>query len=166
LQIIKEKFIIDLSNKLELLDTNENTSRVITQYLGAWLSAQKYPDLKEIVPNASIYLQQAVKEQSELGWEQWFQGRITTTWSELYQHDINNTKTIIRFPSSKRWGKEIIALTYKFVLDVGMSVTNRTTNQTAIWVLTQNCYQLSHKRNKRTSAACDKQRRYDIIKEP
>jgi hypothetical protein len=45
-------------------------------------------------------------------------------------------------------------------------LTNCTTNQTAIWVLTQNCYQLSHKRNKRTRAARDKQRRYDIIKEP
>jgi hypothetical protein len=36
--------------------------------------------------------------------------------------------------------------------------TNRTTNQTAIWMLTQNCYQLSHECNKRASAARDKQR--------
>jgi hypothetical protein len=42
--------------------------------------------------------------------------------------------------------------------DGGYEVTNRTTNQTAIWVLTQNCYQLSHERNKRASAARDKQR--------
>jgi hypothetical protein len=43
---------------------------------------KKFPKLKEIVPNASIFLQQAVKEQSELG-----------------------------------WGKEIITLSHKFVLD-------------------------------------------------
>jgi hypothetical protein len=36
-------------------------------------------------------------------------------------------------------------------------LTNRETNQTAIWVLTQNCYQRSHGRNKSTSAARDKQ---------
>jgi hypothetical protein len=66
-----------------MLDTNDNSSHVITHFLGAWLLDKKFPELKEIVPVTSTFLQQAVTEQTELGCKQWFQGRITLTWSEL-----------------------------------------------------------------------------------
>jgi hypothetical protein len=35
----------------------------------------------------------------------------------LYNFDIQSPNTLIKFPSTDRWGKEIIKITFQFVMD-------------------------------------------------
>jgi hypothetical protein len=36
---------------------------------------------------------------------------------ELYSYDIQKPQTIVKFPSVQRWGKEIIKVTWNFMLE-------------------------------------------------
>jgi hypothetical protein len=47
-----------------------------------------------------------VQEQTDIGWHQWFKGRLSTTWGDMYNYDTQQPSHIVRFPSSKRWGKK------------------------------------------------------------
>ena len=43
--------------------------------------------MEEIAPEAAEELKKAVKDQNNIGWGQWFQGRISIKWGELYNGD-------------------------------------------------------------------------------
>jgi hypothetical protein len=108
---------MNLKDKLITLGTSGDLTKVIVLSKKAWLHDEKKPDIKEIVPDASIHLLQAIGEQEKLGWSQWFRGKITTSWGDLYNHDISKPNNLVKFPSANRWGKEIISLTLSFVLE-------------------------------------------------
>jgi hypothetical protein len=54
---------------------------------------------------------------TRIGWDHWFYGQICHKWGSLYQQDIDKTQNTVRFPSRNRWGKEIIYLTWMFMLE-------------------------------------------------
>jgi hypothetical protein len=97
---LRKKFLADTKDKLITLGTNNDLSRVILAYLRAWLNDKKYPNIKEILPDASKYLSNAINEQQNIGWEQWFRGQISSSWGELYNNDIKTKNDLIQFPSA------------------------------------------------------------------
>jgi hypothetical protein len=86
-------------------------------YVKAWMYNTDPINIKELVPDASKSLRQAIFEQNKIGWDQWFCGRISNTWGDLYQHDIQTKQHMIKYPSPQRWGAEIITITWNLVLD-------------------------------------------------
>jgi hypothetical protein len=69
------------------------------------------------MPNASKHMTKAVQEQFNKGWNHWLQGRLSTTWGNMYNYDTQQPSNIVRYPSSKRWDKEIIKISFKFMLE-------------------------------------------------
>jgi hypothetical protein len=51
-----------------------------------------------------------------IGWENWFKGRITSTWGILYTHDLETTNHGLRNQTPVKWAKKVIELTWGFVL--------------------------------------------------
>jgi hypothetical protein len=114
---LRKKYLSDLSDKLKITGTHEDTTCVIITHILAWLNDTETPQLKDLVPDATKHLELAVAEQSKLGWHQWFRGRISITWGHLYKNDIKNPNPLLLYPSADRWGKDIIHLTFKFVME-------------------------------------------------
>jgi hypothetical protein len=56
----------------------------VTTYLQAWVCELDYPNILEIAADATKHLQNAIAEQNDIVWHQWFGGQISATWSELY----------------------------------------------------------------------------------
>jgi hypothetical protein len=52
------------------------------------LEKEKIPNIEDIPPEASELLKEAMKTQENIGWYQWFRGRIFIQCRELYNHDI------------------------------------------------------------------------------
>jgi hypothetical protein len=112
------------SLKMYLNNTNTDmtTTKVLLSYVHHFLEDIKPPPLSEIAPNASPELIRAVLEQEELGWDQWFCGRSTISWGELYNHDIKtnpNTKK-----TADKWGTDIISLAWEFTLSAWFARNN------------------------------------------
>jgi hypothetical protein len=114
---LRKQYIHNLQTEMIKMGTNSTTIRVISAHLRAWFQETSPPDMNEIAPEASYQLQQAVKEQTSIGWDQWFRGRITRKWGELYNYDIKTPNIIIRRPSALKWGQTINCLNFKFVLE-------------------------------------------------
>jgi hypothetical protein len=115
--LLRKKYMMNMKDKMIYLGTNADTVRVVTTYLRAWLYDLDYPNILDVAPDASPHLKRAVTEQNDIGWGQWFRGRVSTTWSELYNHDISVPTNIVKYPSTKRWGKELLKITWQFVLE-------------------------------------------------
>jgi hypothetical protein len=114
---LRKKYMSELKDELVILGTNTDTIRTKTTYVLEWLYDNQHITLKALVPDASIYLKHAVDEQKKIRWDQWFNGQISNTWGDIYNHDIKDPKSIIKYPPVNRWGKEVILLTLRFVLD-------------------------------------------------
>jgi hypothetical protein len=84
------------------MGTNTTTIRTITTMLNTWLNETEPPELYEIAPEASEHLKQALIDQQNIGWDQWFRGRISIKWGELYNHDILKpnilSKHLLKYP--------------------------------------------------------------------
>jgi hypothetical protein len=120
---------MSLDEKLKIFGTSPDTSRVIMAHVKSWLFDFEKPDVSKLVPDASRHLLRAINDQNKIGWDQWFRGRNITKWGELYNFDIQSPNTLIKFPSTDRWGKEIIKITFQFVMECWYT---RNTNKHAI----------------------------------
>jgi hypothetical protein len=114
---LRKNYLLTLKSYLEHTGTNTTTIRVIISYLNSWLQQSTLPDIQTIAPEASKFLEKAIHEQNQLGWDQWFHGRITIQWGEMYNNDIVNGRKIKQGMTAEKWGKEVIGLTWQFVLD-------------------------------------------------
>jgi hypothetical protein len=117
---IRNKYKKDLLNLLNETHTNETTTRVISSTINAWLNNASIPSLHELAPDASSSLEKAYAFQRDIGWEQFFKGRLSITWGELYNHDrsqpnIKRTKPPI---DAETWGSNIIKLNWNLILDL------------------------------------------------
>jgi hypothetical protein len=111
------KFCHVPGKKIKIFGTNSDTSRVIMAHIKSWLFDLEQLDVSKLVPVMSRHFLKAINEQNKVGCNQWFGGRISTTWGELYNFDIQSTNSLIKYPSTDRWGKEIIKNTFQFVMD-------------------------------------------------
>jgi hypothetical protein len=111
------KYLKTIQDTMIKMGTNSTTIRVIITYLRSWLNNEQVPKLQEIAPDASEYLKETVLSQNRIGWENWFKGRISIKWGELYNNDIENPPFPLFRPSANRWGKKLIIDTWNFVLE-------------------------------------------------
>jgi hypothetical protein len=75
------------------------------------------PNMRELIPEASNTLKQAVQEQNTIGWEHWFKGRLSMLWGTLYNHDIKTKNHGIRNQTAEKWGKHIVNMNWDFMLE-------------------------------------------------
>jgi hypothetical protein len=116
-KILKKNYILMLESYFQHTGINETTKRVILKYIGAWISQQETPELKDIAPEASHSLKQAVEDQNKIGWDQWLKGRISIKWGEMVNYDLINKKVPKAGMSAEKWGKEVIVKSWQFVLE-------------------------------------------------
>jgi hypothetical protein len=114
---LRQTYISNLQKTMIIIGTNSTMIRIIITMINAWLHDVEPSLLSEIAPEASEYLKEAVEEQNSIGWEQWFCGRLSIKWGELYNEDIKIPNIFCTRPSSNRWGIKIIQETWKFIID-------------------------------------------------
>jgi alpha-N-acetylglucosamine transferase len=71
--------------------------------------------IEETAPETSTNLKKAIHQQSKIGWDHWFYGRISVHGGEMYNYDNTNKTEIIREDNERKttatkWGKSIIEL--------------------------------------------------------
>jgi ribonuclease HI len=115
-QTKRSSYLSELERYFEQTHTNIETSVVIMNHLKSWLYKLPMPDLQILIPEASNALKKAVQEQSNLGWDHWFKGRLTSSWGILYNNDLNNTNHGMRNETAEKWSRQIIEKTLDFVL--------------------------------------------------
>lgn len=113
----RKKFLIDTRMYLGNTHTNSNTTRVIIEGLTAFLEARDMLDIHEIVPEASVMLQKAYSVQEDIGWEEWYKGRISIQWRNLYEHDLQTSNHNMSHQTPERWATNLILITWRFFLD-------------------------------------------------
>jgi hypothetical protein len=82
---LRKKFLIDTH-------TSTTTIRVIVTCVKSFLSMEDPPEIGELDPNATILLQQAYEAQEDIGWDEWFKGRISKKWRDLYKIDLQSSQ--------------------------------------------------------------------------
>jgi hypothetical protein len=105
--------------------THPDTSRIILRSIQSFLSSEEPPELEEMVPNASPGLQHAYAAQLEIGWGEWFKGRISKHWKLLYDQDLQTTNHNMYHQTSIKWAATLIGITWRFVLDSWSMRNNR-----------------------------------------
>jgi hypothetical protein len=81
--------------------------------------------MEEIAPGASVHLIEAVEDQKRIGWGQWFRGRISKKWGELYNSDIESGNVKIQRPTALRWGEKIVLETMNFIVELWLARNKR-----------------------------------------
>jgi hypothetical protein len=117
----REKLRKNYKMQLGIILSNHHTSPestlIITHNISTYLSNIESLSLHELVPDASVDLIKAYQEQCKIGWDQWLQGRITSTWGTLQNHDIAPKISGLRFDTANKGAKELILLTWAFAYD-------------------------------------------------
>jgi hypothetical protein len=111
-KLLRKNYLLSLQSLLEHKGTNESTIRVIIANLSSWLNNNDYASLEELELEESGQTAKAANEQILIGWDQWFYGRISQSRGEI---DLSNGITSKQDP--EKWGKDVITLTWEFVLD-------------------------------------------------
>jgi hypothetical protein len=114
---IRDEYIKKFVKHFEDHRINETTTRVVIANVRAWVNQTRQPTMQNLAPNASNLLVAAVREQNRLGWYQWFKGRISYKWAELYLQDMMVNQEQRHHNTVIKWGGRIISMTYIFVLD-------------------------------------------------
>jgi hypothetical protein len=115
-QDTRNKYIQKLRSYLENSRVNEITARVIVSSVGAYLAGYDAPELEDFTTDPSPLLVRAMAEQDDIGWGQWFKGRISKTWEQLYAIDLATTDHQLRHQTPEKWGKTLIFDVFQFVL--------------------------------------------------
>jgi hypothetical protein len=114
---ITKKYLRELNILLINNDTNDDVRRIINDCVYAWLNNQQIRRLEDIVDNPSEELQYTYNTQTYLGWNHFARGRLTKRWKSIFratQNISNNTHVV----HPEKWGKDILVLTWKFILEM------------------------------------------------
>jgi hypothetical protein len=115
---LQKNFIKKLEEEMRDMRTNDTIIRIIKQYVLAWLDGSRTPNLRNLCDNPSLTLIQAVSHQTQLGWDQFFCGRISENWGKMYEYEVEMvTENMDRRFNAEAWGKKMVALAHRFVLD-------------------------------------------------
>jgi hypothetical protein len=112
----REKFIKNLKYKLEQDRTGTTTTNVLVYYIQSWLKNEPLVELRNIAPEASSTLYQAVLDQHRLGWDQIFCGRMSIEWKNAYEEDLKNVNIGGSKSTSTKWGTSIVLMAYDLFL--------------------------------------------------
>jgi hypothetical protein len=114
---LKKKYLRDLNILLVNNDTHDTVRRIINECVYSWLYNKEIPSLDDITDNPSDDIRYAYNTQTYLGWNQFVRGRLTKRWMNIYkaqQSTQQNNYTVV----PDKWGKDIIVLTWRFVMEM------------------------------------------------
>jgi hypothetical protein len=117
----REKLRKELGNDLNRYFVNTEThpavSRVLKHYLMGLVNGKECEPVKVLVEDASPTLIRAVEEQTQIGWENFIKGRISITWSELYNFTLYQSGNRLRRMTAEKWGKDLLLIIWNFVYE-------------------------------------------------
>jgi hypothetical protein len=87
----RAQFIIDLKSFLQQSYLEADSIRVITNCTQAYLQGDDTPTALQLGIVNNTTLLRAFEEQSAIGWNNWFRGRITKKWGEVYTNSVRST---------------------------------------------------------------------------
>jgi hypothetical protein len=111
-QLLRKNYLGNLRSLLEHNGISESVSRVMISNLSSWFNNTPYIPLPQLLDQDEESVIKAATEQMEIGWEHWFYGRIARSWGEITTSTVTNNNNC-----PEKWGKEIILLTWEFVVD-------------------------------------------------
>jgi hypothetical protein len=124
-QKIRNRYFMKIHAIMTNMGTNDTTIRVIIHNLRSWIDESVGPSMAVIAPDASVHLIEAFEDQQRIGWGQWFRGRISKKWGELYNSDIESGNVKIQRPTALRWGKTIVLETMNFIVELWLTRNKR-----------------------------------------
>jgi hypothetical protein len=98
-------------------ETNPAPSRVLKHYIMSWINDKTPELLNNLMDDASPKLSQAVTDQMEIGWENFMKGRLSSKWSEMYNHNLLHKTKENKRMTAQKWGKDLIILLWNFVYE-------------------------------------------------
>jgi hypothetical protein len=98
-------------------NTHETTIRVLSYTINAWLNMATQPSFVKLAPDASTTLRAAYNFQHQIGWEQFFKGRLHIAWGEMYNYTQHHSHHPTQL-DAETWGSKVISLVWEFVLDM------------------------------------------------
>lgn len=75
-------------------------------------------DTVYFVPDASKSLKVAAINQQKIGWENWMKGRWSIEWAYLFNFDIANTASNVKYNFTEKIVKEIIIYNWEYMKNV------------------------------------------------
>jgi hypothetical protein len=112
------EFFRELQNNMISTGTHETTTRTLLSHITSFLQQEDYKNINDIAPDASPHFKQTILDQEQIGWDQLLKGRISIKWGELYNHDIETDKLKLTMKDAECWGKRILAIIWKFIIDM------------------------------------------------
>jgi hypothetical protein len=122
--ILKKHYVRNLYRIMEANKTNAELARVIGVSVSAWINGEDMPGIKEMTDNPPKYLVEAYNEQKRLGWDQFLKGRLSIKWGFTYNQYRATDNTKKKFLNAEKWGKDIIVVGWKFVMDIWRNRNN------------------------------------------
>jgi hypothetical protein len=114
----KKNYLRNLYRIMENNETDKNLARVIGTCVTNWINGEDITNLKVMTDNPPKILIDAYKEQKHIGWDQFMKGRLTIKWGEAYNKYRSEEKINKKYLTAEKWGKDIIVVSWKFVMDI------------------------------------------------
>jgi hypothetical protein len=115
----RRQFLIDNANFLQQTFLGADTIRVINSCIQAWLVKDEVPSVQVLGIEENECLVRAYNEQTTLRWNNWFKGRVSTQWREVYMNDIHerisHASNGPRILDAEAWAIKLIVRTLDFV---------------------------------------------------
>jgi hypothetical protein len=120
-QIMRDTMMRDISTICEKYACRETIGQAMNLGLNAWLNNETVPDIKKELPNATNNIIKAYNEQSEIGWNQIFRGRISMQWGYIVNTSIEHSKdkqNKTKNMAAEMWGREVLTTVFNTILEM------------------------------------------------
>jgi hypothetical protein len=113
---LRESYMRNLMILLEESGSDESVLKVLNKCLWAWLYKSNPISGKDVYQIQDMLLKKAVEEQTQIGWKQWFNGRMARSWGREIPRTYTTRKQQ-NDPQNEEWGKAIVLLSWELVID-------------------------------------------------
>jgi hypothetical protein len=106
-----------LKSMLDEYKMDPAVTRVMMAHTTAWLDQSTPPGTQWLMDNPSTTLVAATKAQKNIGWDNFFKGRLSEKWTFVYNYILETTDHGLKHPTAEKWGEKIFEITWQFVLN-------------------------------------------------
>jgi hypothetical protein len=115
----RKQYLVDLRSYFEQTYVSPTTTHVILSSVSAYINGHAPPTLQFFGLENTTSLALAFVEQSNIGWDQWFKGKLSKKWKDVYEHDLHHgilqTNNHPRVIAAEVWATNIIYRTWEYV---------------------------------------------------
>jgi hypothetical protein len=112
---LRKNYLGKLTVYLEQTMTSPATKQFLINNVYNSLNMQVNINAITIAPDASNAFMRVSNKQNDIGWDQWFKGRLTREWGTLRNHDLQNPMTQTRYTTAEKWAVDMIIATLEYV---------------------------------------------------